>query len=372
MQSEKAISFRQTRDVGEIITATFTYLRQNWRSLGQSLLYIMGPVLAVQLVISSQYQQTMFGMMDGSEPATPDELAALYGEMLWPMLMLLPVALLVVVLAVTVVYVHMQIYQKHGPASIRVGDVWMGVKRVFGRMAGTVLATFLAGVGAMIVVVMVGALVAGGLGASLGPVGAGLGMFLMMLGFVAVGAYLMVLFALLFPVRMYEDVSLTGAFQRCLHLLEGVFWQSLGVVFVVVVLYYVMAMAFSMPASVLGAIWGFNSANGAGSTLFQVALVAANVVGGIGSTAAYCIPVIAAGLYYFGLVEKKEHAGLAARVKQVGERAGEHEAVETEERTGDASFGSAPGKGANASEGEQSSGETQADEAARWRPGEQT
>jgi hypothetical protein len=210
----------------------------------------------------------------------------------------------------------MRLYRTHGPGAVQVADVWAGVKRTFGRMLGTMLVAFLSGALTFFVVMLVGGMLAGGLMAGAGPVGAALGVLLMLLGFVCAGAYLLVLFALLFPVRMYEDVGLGRAVRRCLRLLDGVFWQSLGVVFVVVLLYYVIATGFSMPASILGFVWGFNATDG--GTLFQVSLVAANVVSGIGGMVAYCIPLVAAALYYFGLVEQQEHTGLAERVGQVG------------------------------------------------------
>lgn len=367
--STEVISFRQSRDVGDVITATFNYLRQNWRSLGKGLLYIAGPALAVQLFVSSLFQSRFFALMQPGNPSTPEDMGALYAEVLGPMLLMLPVSMLVAVLAVSVVYEHMRLYQGRGPQAAVVAAVWKGVKRSFWTMAGTALGAFLVGLAAFTVVVMAGALVGGGLSVGIGPVGAGLGVLLMMLGFVGVGAYLLVVLALLFPVRMYEEVGLVEGFRRCLHLLEDAFWRSLGVVFVVVLLYYVLATAFSMPASILGFMWGFNTASGAdaGGMLFEVALVAANVVGGLGSTVAYCIPLVAAGLYYFGLVEEKEHVGLAARVEQVGERMeGEHgnegsgrvapPAPETEEEPE-----SNPGSSAG----------NEPDDPARWQPPEE-
>ena len=324
MQTDEVIPFRQTRDVGEVITATFAYLRQNARSLGLGLLYIVGPVLAVQLIASSLYQGQLFEIlqMGTGEPVTPEEVQALWGQLLEPLLLLLPASLLVVTLVVAVVYEHMRLYQRQGPRAVVVNDVWAGVKDSFRRVLATVLATFFGGVALFVLVSMISGVVIGGLSVGLGPVGAGLGVLLMMLGFVAVGAYLLVLFALLFPVRLYEDVGLGEAFGRCRRLLRGAFWRSLGVVFVVVLLYYIIAMAFSMPASILGFIWGFGAGGDGGGTLFQVVFVAANVVSGLGGTAAYCIPLVAAALYYYGLVEAKEHAGLAARVEQVGTREG--------------------------------------------------
>jgi hypothetical protein len=382
MPTGEAISFRQSRDVGDLITATFAYLRQNWRSLGKGLLYIMGPVLVVQLVVSSLYQRQMFGMMSmggGGDPVTPGEVEALYSEMIVPMLLMLPVSLLVGMLAVTVVYEHMRLYQQRGPDAASVADVWAGVKRSFWKTAGTALVAMLAWIVACVVVVMSGGLVMTVLGAGVGPVGAGLGALLMLGGFVCVGAYFMVMVALLFPVRMYEDVGLGEAFGRVRELLKGAFWRSLGVVFVVALLAYVMTMAFSMPATILGAVWGFNSlggAGGGGGALFQVALVAANTVGAVGATATYCIPLVAAGLYYFGRVEDREHPGLAARVEQVGgverEGVGERErgsvGREHAKRGGGNGVGS---KGDALSEEHATGSRTSSDEdedQTRWRP----
>jgi hypothetical protein len=375
MQTEKAISFRQSRDVGDVITATFAYLRQNWRSLGRGLLYIMGPVLVVQLVASSLYQRRMFDAMSlgGGEPVTPGEVEALYTQMLGPMLLTLPVSFLVGVLAVTVVYEHMRFYQQRGPGAAPVADLWAGVKRSFWMMAGTAVAAAFAWMVACVAVVMIGALVAAGLGTGAGPVGAGLGALLMVGGFVCVGAYFMVLVALLFPVRMYEEVSLGGAFRRVRELLQGAFWRSLGVIFVVALLSYVVTVAFSMPASILGFVWGFNSLSGGGGTLFQVALVAANTVSTVGGTAAYCIPLVAAALYYFGRVEEKEHPALAERVQQVGrsERGGvrrgdtEHEEREHEEREEGIESGGNESPENNSADSA-SSGEDE--DRARWRP----
>lgn len=61
------IEFRKRREVGELVSATFEFIRQNFKPLSLSLLYVGLPLAVLQGVILTLYQSSLTDAQD-----TPD------------------------------------------------------------------------------------------------------------------------------------------------------------------------------------------------------------------------------------------------------------------------------------------------------------
>lgn len=296
MSETPLIEFRQTRSVSEVINATFQFIRQNVRLLGKSLLYIVGPAVAVTAIFTALFQVRFIGfglLAEQDEEAVIGALTSIGGLLGGTVLF----SLLTTTLALVVVLGFIQLYQAHGPDGFTVDDVWRVTKQQFWRMLGT---GFVVGL-----LIMLPAVIA----------------IIPCLGILAYLAWVVwagFTFALAFPIRMEEPVGVFDALGRSRYLVKDHFWPTAGALFLAYLIYSVLSNAFAMPALIVSFLYGMHSLDGGGGNfLYDLIILASTVLQTVASTALYCVPVIAIVFQYFNLVEKKEHVGLMERIDQV-------------------------------------------------------
>lgn len=298
MSSDSVITLREVRSATEVLNATFRFIRQNALILGRSLLYINGPVVVLSLVFTSFFQIRFLSLGQMVE-ASGEELLAEMGPAFLGMAGGVILGILSSILAVLIVLGIMLLYQDRGPEAFDVPDVWRLVKRDFWRMLGTGLVFWLAFLLPVVIVIV----------PCLG-----------VLAYLAWVLYAATTFSLIFPMRMREDIGLWRGVQRCRDLVRDHFWSTLGVLFLAFILYSVLGTVFTFPSSVIAFLYGLHGGD-PGGTWYEAGLVVASVVGGIGTTVLYCIPLVALAFQYFNLVERKEHVGLMGRVERMEDEA---------------------------------------------------
>lgn len=295
MDADQRIEFRKVRSVTDVINATFHFIRQNYILLGKSLLYIVGPVLAVSVIMSAFFQTRIltFAMV---EPESMD--FSWMGEFFGLMGVMMIASFFSALLAVLVVLGFVRLYEEHGPQGFELDDVWRVTKENFWRMFGTMAAV----VGLMLL-----------------PVPIVIVPCLGILAYLAWIVYVLVVFSLTYPMRMQEPVSMGEALGRARALARQDFWPTFGALLLAYILYYMIYSAFSMPASILGFLYAMHAIEGSGSPdlAFQAMMVAATVLAGIAGTLLYSIPMLAIAFQYFNLVERKERVGLLNRIDMI-------------------------------------------------------
>lgn len=296
MPETSRIEFRQTRSVSEVINATFQFIRQNVRPLGKSLLYIVGPAVAVTAVFTALFQVRFIGLgllAEQDEEAMVDTLASIGGLLGGTVLS----SIVTTTLALVVVLGYVRLYRMHGPDGVMVDDVWGITKRQFWRMLATALV-----IGVLIMLPVVIAVVP----------------CLGILAYLAWVVWAGFTFALAFPIRMEEPVGVFDALRRSRYLVKDHFWPTAGALLLAYLIYSVLSNAFAMPAFIVSFLYGMHSLDGGGGTfLYELIILASTVLQTVASTALYCVPIIAIVFQYYNLVEKKEHVGLMERIDQV-------------------------------------------------------
>lgn len=301
MQPATKIEFRQVRDVSDLINATFQFLRQNFKPLGKSLLFIAGPAVALAAAALAVFQVRYFGLIatigEGDTESIDTDPLGFFAGIFGPLGAALLFSMISTVLALTVVLGFIRLYQERGPGGIEVDDVWQVTKRRFWPMLGTSLVI------ALIMMVPVLIVVIPCLGA------------LAFLGWIV---YAMVTFSLAYPMRMQEDIGVGEALRRCRELVRDQFWPTLGALFLVYIIYYMLANAFAIPSLVVAMLFVFNTVQGEGGFVYEVLMVLTTILQTVVSTLLYAVPVVAIALQYYNLVERKERTGLMARIQAVG------------------------------------------------------
>ncbi len=294
--------FRQERNFGQKISATFEFLGVHWRPLGRVLLYLVAPLALLQGILTAVIQSRMFGVLLHGAPSSPgykpsDPLAAqraIFGSTFQNPLYYLSIVTLMVFASVFVLAVYGYLVLCLRPAGaaptpITPGEVWAVVKR-------HLLVTFFSFWGLGIIVA--------------------LGFFF----FVLPGYYLAVALSLFFIVRVVEHTNFFDTVGRCLSLTKGKWWSTFGLIFIMTLLIYVLMFALSMifgllrvaiPSAFLPTV-----EPGQISTIFVVALT---VFFTIVTFLIYPPILLALAFQYFNLVERSEGVGLSYLVSQLGQ-----------------------------------------------------
>lgn len=300
MNPAQPIRFRKTRDIGEVITATLEFVRENFKPLGKALLTIVGPVVFVSVILGALMQMSFLSAIlsgYGSDYGAED-IGSTFLSILGTGLLLTVGALVIFTLATAVVYSYLVLYMDEGTEHLDVPSVWRETKRNFFRLLWTFL-----GIGIMWVIAsFVAALI---------PI---LGVLVLYIGDIYVGVTL----SLVGIIRVREDVTISESISRSFDLVRGNWWRTALVVYIAYILVTTVSFDLMVPPSLL--LWGYRASvlDADSSTTTSILIVVLFLIPAITMFLLYPIPLIAIAVQYFNLMEQKEGAGLLERVEEFG------------------------------------------------------
>jgi hypothetical protein len=134
--SNAHIEFLRTRDIGEVLNASMYFIRDHFKPILRSIIYIAGPVLIGVVALSSFYLAGEFS--SGADPFTT---GSGWDMMLFFINNLL--ALLVTIVIVAVMYEYIFLCYRQGIREYGVDEVWYAVKK---RIALYVIFSVLTGI----------------------------------------------------------------------------------------------------------------------------------------------------------------------------------------------------------------------------------
>ncbi|TPG67464.1 hypothetical protein [Hymenobacter nivis] len=285
--------FRQERDFGQKISATFEFIGVHFRPLGRVLLYIALPAALVRAVLAGLLQSRLLTTVQTASNTAGGSVwrrqNALYSSMFssptyYLNMVVSQVFITLIILSVYGYLLHCLTAPAGPRREITVADVWAVVKREF---VGTFFSLW------------------------------GLG-FIVVLGFVVFflpGMYLSVALGLFFVVRLVEGTDFGATVSRCLFLTRGKWWSTFGVLFIMVLLLYVLLAAAGSVATLLAG--GLTAVvQSVRSPLFVITVTAITT---LLTLLAYPPILLVLAFQYFNLVERKESRGLHALVNQLGQ-----------------------------------------------------
>jgi MFS family permease len=281
------IQLFQQRDFGDKINATFQYITQNFRSLGMSLLYIVGPITVGAGITSGIMQSNMLRLTDDIAKGQSDNQMAViqmisqFGSPSFWLTMLF--GLLANVAVVLTTYGHMRVYERTHGQAITVPDVWAEVQPVIGR-----------------------AVVISVLGSILTTVA--------LLFFIIPGVYVAVVLSLSLAVTTFEGTGFGQTLDRCFKLIRDKWWSTFGLIVVIFIIIVIMGMFFALPSALVAFLVGAKILPVA-STLW---LIIGNVVTLVGRTLINTVLYLAIGFQYTNLVERQEGRGLLSAIDTIG------------------------------------------------------
>lgn len=283
--------FRQERDFGQKINATFEFIGAHFRPLGRCLFYIVMPAALVagvglgflQVGLGRFSEQLGRASARGTNPFANNP--ALSGGAVPGLILILLGALAAYLLVSATVYGYIRVRLELPAAEqVQPGQVWQVIRRTLPRAI----------------------LYSIGLAPLVGVA------FLL---FFIPGFYLAVALTFFVPILFFEGTGFSATLSRCLYLVKGKWWSTFGLLFVTSFIQNIAGYVFQIPAFVVGGAKGLHL----GPFGSDTALLVAQSFASVAQILLYVIGLVAAVFQYFNLVEKKDGLGLRGLVAQLGQ-----------------------------------------------------
>ena len=276
------IELRKTRDFSAKINIAFDFIRQNFKILAMSMIYISGPFIIIGGICSGLYQQkSLAGLGQGA-------FGNIFNE--WYGVMIVFV-LLGNVSSMIVVNEFVRLYElKEDPQSIDVSEIWQGVKENFMRILLAML---------VISLLLI------------------LSFVLLILPLFYVGTVL----SLIAPIMIIEKRNFGEAFGRCFFLISEKWWSTFGLLVVMFLIAGFMGYIFQLPQLIFTVVFALHKTTDAlaePAVWEQAGIIVSSVISTIGSNLLQSIVFVAMIFQFYNLVERKEAQGLMNRLDSFG------------------------------------------------------
>ncbi len=282
---------RQTRDLGDKISATVQYIRTHLKDLVSLYLVFVVPISLVAVLLGSNAFSSIFQVVQAK-----DFLSDPY-KLLNPML---GVTILLYFMSAasyaTVINLHM-----------RVVDELPERTSYFNEVASRFIPKFLTN---LLYVIALMVLLVASVFIALIPILGGIALF--------VGwFYAFFTLSLMVPVNTMENLPFPQAIARAFRLIRGEFWASVGYLLILGLIYYLFSMIVS---TIVSAVFGITSINfikpdpGQFSNRYFMVTGFAGVI----SQVFNLILLVGVGMLFFSLREQKEGGGLESRIETLG------------------------------------------------------
>src|SRR5260221_3663181 len=277
---KQPIELRRLRDFGQIITDSFTFLKENFKPLFIYLLITCGFFIVlgtITSVFAYMKMTSVFSFNLNSYDAQAYSLSYILSIVINGFILILTQAFIHLI---TICYVSVYV-QKNNPQP-ELAEVWGYFKYYFFRILGSsILLIILSAIGFLLCIIP--------------------------------GIYLMPVFYLIIPIIVIENASFSYAFNKSFRLIKDNWWLVFGVIFITSLIVGVAASFVSIPISVITIGSKFLSLKSYTLPLLIIFSFLRNIL-----MLAYALPAIAICLCYFNLAEQKDATGLLDRIEKLG------------------------------------------------------
>jgi len=273
------VNFRQQREFGDVINATFTFISQNFKKLIKVILFYGGPFYLIYGIVLGSLQLNLFSPFRNGH-LNGDDLFAFAVKYL----LLIVVAVITHVFNYALVYSYIKLYNEKGQDGFEISEVWRMAWRKFFMVFGTsIVAGLLVGLGCLFLFFP--------------------------------GIYISIPLTLIIAVRMNEDKGLGNALDRCFYLVKNKWWVTFGLVIVAYLISSAMSYVFMIPQYVMIFLTAFH---GKSTPEFGYLMTICTAISSFFTMILTNIPLIAIAFHYFSLVEQKDNPGLLERIESIG------------------------------------------------------
>ncbi len=282
------INFKEERDFGQVLNATFQFIGQEFKPLGQVILFYVLPFIILASVVTGVFINNTFNWARLIEdPESFAEIGNMIGGAggVWILSML---SYLFLMLGV---YCYISLYVEKGRGNFQKEDVWK-------KMSQNILPVIGTGI-------VVGLLVVIGFAFCIIP-----------------GIYFAVSLSMIFILLIHEKLSFGDAFSKSFQLTKLQWWWTLLLLIVLTIITSILSGIVSFPVGINAVIQGLHAVQegdmpgnffGPFGTAY---LVIANII----SYLLYSIIYVAIAFQYFNLIEISEKPSLAERIAAINKK----------------------------------------------------
>jgi hypothetical protein len=283
------MEIRKSRDFGEIISATFEFLRIHFKSISLSLLFYAGPFSFIGGVGYGMMNGKLFDyslLTEGSISSIIN--LVIFGSIFYVFL------LLATMMSILIVNTYIDLVEKsESKAPIPHNEVWNIAKERIGVTIVTSIASFL--------MIAVGSLFC-----------------------IIPGIWFLMPLSMIYILRFQEpNLGLVDAIKRSFFIIKDNWWMTFGVYIVIAMIVGIMAQIFSLPTFVMTLVTGLtmtSDPSGSYSIVMTILNVFFGIVYTVGTLLLSSITYIAMGFQYFSLVEQKDPVSLLKKIEAIGNR----------------------------------------------------
>ncbi len=318
MEEFKLIEFQQTRDFSRKINTTFEFLRQNFKALMKSILYIAGPPVLVGSLLLGSFIGDFFSLLQGAQTGSNPELAADYflSVSFWLQLSLMILLLFIsYIITIATINSYIILYQEKQTNKLEVSEVWNKTRQLFWPYLGTTVLFFLAFL-VVYIVLLIPVFILGDMSSLL----------LLFIGFpvlICGVIYLMISASLTYFVQAYEKKNFFDSIARSFRLVNnGKWWSTFGLLFILQMIVGTISYIFLIPYYIIVFTASLHSAQSGApfelsETMGLIILVCFTLYY-MAQMLLYSLPHLGVAFQYFNLVELKEARGLMSQIETLG------------------------------------------------------
>lgn len=284
--NQEHIQFKKQRELGEILSITFKFLRENYKSAGKIFLRLVGPVFLLLIAAITYYSWSTVGLSFFSPNSN------LTVNLIIPLAVLMLAYLLYISAMTGTIYHIIQSYINNRGA-IMAAEVSAGMRNDFGKL---LLLTFISWV-----IIFAG-----------------------MMLFIIPGVYLAVPMSLVTAIMVFRRNGIGDSISESFQLIKDNWWMTFASIMCIGLIVYVIGIVFQLPAILYYLVKTITMAQEGSasdpSELLGVGFIVVNVISSTIQYLVYSITPIAVAFIYFNLNEKQNFTGTYETIQNLGKK----------------------------------------------------
>lgn len=288
MNTNNYIEFKKKRELGDILTDTFAFLRQEGKSLFSVLMKTCGIPFVLLLLASAYYTYASANLFDPISIRNGGMFNS--GSLIISLLLMLAALLAFYGLLFGSVLHYIKAYVDN-KGTIDHSVVVQGVRKDFGSILGLGILS-------------------------------GIIIFFGFILCVLPGVYLYVPMSLVFSILVFRNVSVSDSISESFQLVKNEWWITFATLFVLGIIIWVISMVFSIPALIYTFTKTFTAASEGTyadpTAMIDWVFIALNTISSAAQYALYVITAIASAFIYFNLNERKYATGALEQIDSLG------------------------------------------------------
>lgn len=282
------IQFQKQRELGDLITDTFKFIRENFKPLFKIIFKVTAPVFVILLLAIGYYSYLGMDLM--SNPFLVSDMEIDYELYFIAIFILMSALLAFYVLLYGSVLHYIKSYIRHSGV-VNETEVYSGVKSDFGSMLGLLLLVGIISVAGFVLCVL--------------P-----------------GIYVWVPLSIAPAIMIFSRSSVFDAIGDAFNLIKNSWWTTFFSLFVITLLVYIIGLIFQFPLTIyyfIKTLTMSQEASVANATnIVDWVYVFFNVLSSLFQYLLSVIVIIASAFIYYSLDEEKHATGSYERISNLG------------------------------------------------------